>query len=264
MKYIRQLVKTQNIYVKQKINWKNKEKDLVAGSGSPTTPSASVLNENLIKTIAIQHELVNLRTISDEELFKSVERVEAKYVMRNESYKKTLKLLDSYDERSQPFDAQCVIECRSPFRFERHLFNKLSALVQSMCQERIDWSDAIVARHIQNAFFRIRVFNPPEKKASAARKKHTATGTHAANDDKKSTSHKSTSTASNDEINAATSNTSETPQCPLPVVSLVRVEIKAARQDTLNLVKQQMLELFIYLSNFYPGLYFRKVVCNKK
>ena len=57
---------------------------------------------------------------------------------------------------------KCLIECVSPFRLDKHLFNHFSVLVQDQLFERFDWSDTIIARDIFSNCFKIQLKNQNE------------------------------------------------------------------------------------------------------
>jgi hypothetical protein len=62
------------------------------------------------------------------------------------------------DECNRVYQHRLTVECRSVFEFKRHVFARLSALLQQMLSQRYDWSSVIIGRDLDNNCFKIRFF----------------------------------------------------------------------------------------------------------
>lgn len=69
------------------------------------------------------------------------------------------------DECNRTYHHVLVIECRSVFEFKRHVFARLSALVQAILSERFDWSNVIIGRDLDLNCFRIKFCQEPTQSA---------------------------------------------------------------------------------------------------
>jgi hypothetical protein len=76
---------------------------------------------------------------------------------QNEEIEALQKLLDQQNKLK--YTHSCFIECISPFKLEKHLFNHFSVLIQDSVFERFDWSDTIIGRDLYNNCFKIRLIN---------------------------------------------------------------------------------------------------------
>ena len=66
------------------------------------------------------------------------------------------------EQNKLKYSSKCFIECVSPFKLDRHLFNHFSVLVQTISFERFDWTDTIIARNVDNSCFKIKLLNGNE------------------------------------------------------------------------------------------------------
>ena len=75
----------------------------------------------------------------------------------NEEIDALQKLLDHQNKLK--YTHKCFIECISPFKLEKHLFNNFSVLIQDSVFERFDWTDTIIGRDLHNNCFKIKLMN---------------------------------------------------------------------------------------------------------
>ena len=71
------------------------------------------------------------------------------------------KLLDHQNKLK--YTHKCFIECVSPFKLEKHLFNHFSVLIEDSIFERYDWTDTIIGRDLYNNCFKIKLLNNNNK-----------------------------------------------------------------------------------------------------
>lgn len=128
-------VKYENVLKKKRFAWKFKEKT------SDIVENLDNLDENIDET----NQLFNFDDESKLINLSSIKVLEIASPLIQKDYK-------------NPILSKAIIKCWSNLKIEKHLFHKLSCLVQDLFNERFDWSDTIIARDCQSNFFKLQLF----------------------------------------------------------------------------------------------------------
>lgn len=102
----------------------------------------------------------SIKTLSDDQEAENQLNYENEYEDNEEQMEEIEALQKLLDHQNKlKYTHSCFIECISPFKLEKHLFNNFSVLIQDSVFERFDWSDTIIGRDLYNNCFKIRLIN---------------------------------------------------------------------------------------------------------
>lgn len=136
-------VKEMNALRKQKEIWNSQETDLFNNEYYGEIESDPLYQDPRI-----------LSSPSHESQFLGIEPIKCNIIDTQGNYK-----FINEDQLASKYKHKCFIELVSPFRMEKHVFDKISVLIQDIAYERFDWIDTIVARDENETCMRIRVEN---------------------------------------------------------------------------------------------------------
>ena len=138
----RKLLKTQNILKKREKTFIYELEDDLKEENEDNEEKAAEPNNRLNEI-----EILNINFLEDNEFL-------------NNFLKDKLHFVEKIDEEVRKvYEHALVVDCMSVFEFDRHVFYRLSVLVQKIFHQRFDWSDTIIGRDLKFNCFKIKFCN---------------------------------------------------------------------------------------------------------